>query len=153
MIRSRAASALALLPLLVASVVLAGCGTPVANVSTAITIDPDIGEVLAPPPANASPALTPAQALAASTHRKSAEIPPGVKVSLGALTLPIGPTGPNGTETYTAKNELVYGYSWHSCPVSRNPAVKRLPRNPCVEWNFLDANTGHQIDETWQMSG
>jgi hypothetical protein len=26
-----------------------------------------------------------------------------------------------------------------------------LPANPCVEWNFLDANSGSQIDGTWKM--
>jgi hypothetical protein len=21
----------------------------------------------------------------------------------------------------------------------------------CIQWDFLDADTGHQIDDTWQM--
>jgi hypothetical protein len=61
------------------------------------------------------------------------------------------PTGPDGTGPYTAHNELAYGYSWLSCPHSTNPRVKKLPPNPCREWNFLNANTGRQIVETWQF--
>ena len=85
------------------------------------------------------------------TGYANSEIPSNVTVRLGFLTLPLGPSGPNGSEAYTAHNELAYGFSWHNCPVSRNPKVKKLPPNPCVEWNFLDANTGRQIDDTWQM--
>jgi len=72
-------------------------------------------------------------------------------VDIGLLTLPIGPSGPNGSEIYTVHNQLVYGYSWHQCPASRNPKVKKLPPNPCIEWLFLNANTGYQIDETFQF--
>ncbi len=80
------------------------------------------------------------------------EIPSGVmSVRLGLLTLPLGPSGPNGAEAYTAHDELAYGFSWHRYPVSANPRVTKLPPNPCREWNFLDANTARQIDETWQL--
>lgn len=127
----------------------------VETVTSTITIAPDIGEVLAPAPISARPALTAQQAWAEQTHHhanyRKAVIPPNVTVHLGLLTLPLGPAGPGGAETYTAHNQLVYGFSWHSCPVSRNPKVRKLPRNPCVQWDFLNANTGHQIDDTWQM--
>jgi hypothetical protein len=138
----------------------AGCSRPatahsVEAVTSTITIAPDIGEVLAPAPASAKPALTAQQAWAEQTHHhvnyRKATIPSNITVHLGLLTLPIGPSGPGGAETYTAHNQLVYGFSWHSCPVSMNPKVRKLPRNPCIQWDFLNANTGHQIDETWQM--
>lgn len=124
-------------------------------VAGAITIDPNVGETFTPAPPSADPALTAGQAWAAYTkvdtsYRNSA-IPANVSAHLGFLTLPVGPVGPGGSEVYTAHNELVYGYSWHNCPASRNPKVQELPPNPCIEWNFLNANTGHQIDETWQF--
>jgi hypothetical protein len=140
-----------------AGLLVAGCGTrPHAHSGSAmtatITIDSDIGETFGPAPATAKPALTAQQAWTGRTHvsHRRPVIPSGVSAHLGLLTLPIGPTGPGGAETYTAHDELVYGFSWHSCPVSRNPKVRRLPRNPCVEWNFVNASTGRQIDETWQ---
>jgi len=127
----------------------------VESVTSTITIAPDIGEILAPAPSSAKPALTAQQAWAEYTSHhadyRKATIPSDVTARLGLLTLPIGPTGPGGSETYTARNRLVYGFSWHSCPVSMNPRVRKLPRNPCVQWNFLDASTGHQIDDTWQI--
>ena len=138
----------------------AGCGTlPRAHTASAvtvpITIDPTIGETFAPAPAGDKPALTAQQAWATYTHvdrsYHNSAIPSNVTAHLGLLTLPLGPSGPGGSESYTAHDELVYGYSWHNCPVSRNPRVKKLPPNLCTEWNFLNANTGHQIDETWQM--
>ena len=127
----------------------------VSTVTGTIIIDPTIGEIFAPAPASARPALTAEQAWARYTrvdrsYRRSA-IPSNMTAHLGLLTLPLGPSGPGGSEAYTAHNELVYGYSWHNCPVSRNPRVKKLPSNPCIEWNFLNANTGQQIEETWQM--
>lgn len=124
---------------------------PVTDVASVITIDPDVGEVFAPPPPGASPAMTPQQAWDGFTRKAGDEIPSNVRVSLGLLTLPLGPSGPNGSEAYTVKNALTYGFSWHSCPVSMNPKVRKLPRNPCVEWSFVNADTGHQIDNTWQM--
>src|SRR5712692_9229466 len=138
---------------------VAGCGTPARvrardapAVTATITIDPTIGETFAPAPAGARPALTAQQAWAkytqVNTSYRHPAIPSNVTAHLGLLTLP---TGPNGTGPYTVHNELVYGYSWHRCPVSMNPRVKKLPPNPCIEWNFLNANTGRQIEETWQM--
>jgi hypothetical protein len=66
-------------------------------------------------------------------------IPSNVTVQLGLLTLPAGPANAdtsglvtsNGT-AYTALNELAYGYSWHSCPMSTLPNAT-LPPNPCIE--------------------
>ncbi len=147
---------------LIAGVLIGGCGTAkrvqfahVSTVASPITIDPTAGEVFAPAPADASPAMTAQQAWAAytrvDTSYTTSTIPSNVTVEIGLLTLPLGPSGPNGTEAYTANNELVYGFNWHNCPVSRNPKEQTLPANPCIEWNFLDASTGKQIDETWQQ--
>jgi hypothetical protein len=127
----------------------------VSAVTKVIVIDPQAGEKFTPPFAKASPALTPQEAWAkfmrGINSTKSLRIPADVGVQLGLLTLPIGPIGRHGGEKYTAHNELVYGYSWHSCPVSMNPNHPKLPGDPCIEWNFIDANTGHQIDLTWQQ--
>jgi hypothetical protein len=141
---------------------LAGCGearmTPihtVARVQNTITIDTSVGETFAPPPEGASPAMTAQQAWATytkvDTSYSTSEIPSNVSVSLGLLTLPLGPSGPNGTEAYTARDVLTYGFSWHNCPVSRNPRAPSPQSNPCIEWNFINADTGQQIDDTWQQ--
>jgi hypothetical protein len=141
----------------------AGCGTPVparaytaSAVTATITVDPQVGETFAPAPADAAPALTAQQAWAnytqVDTSYSDSAIPSNVTVQLGLLTLPLGPEGPGGAKAYTAQNQLVYGYSWHNCPASRNPNMQTLPPNPCIEWNFLDASTGRQIDETWQQA-
>lgn len=146
---------------LLTAAVATGCGETksgqirsAADVARTITIDPDVGEVFAPPPKGAAPAMTAEEAWAAYDKVDASAgtaIPSDVSVSLGLLTLPLGPSGPNGTEAYTANNVLAYGFSWHSCPASHNPKVKKLPANPCREWNFLNGNTGKQIDNTWQQ--
>ncbi|HEY7146099.1 MAG TPA: hypothetical protein VH637_17815 [Streptosporangiaceae bacterium] len=145
-----------------AGLLLAGCGAPaalharsVSAVTSTITIDPGVGETFGAAPPDAAPTLTPQQAWAAGAQNDSgdvsAAIPPDVTMQLGVLTLPIGPTGPEGAETYAAQDELAYGFSWSNCPVSRNPDMQALPDNPCIEWEFIDANTGQQIDDTWQQ--
>ena len=147
---------------LIGGALIGGCGTAkgsqlgqVPTVSSPVTIDPNVGEVFAPARAGALPAMTAQQAWAAYTKvdasDTSSAIPAGVNVHIGLLTLPLGPSDANGSEAYMANHKLVYGFSWHSCPASRNPKEPTLPRNPCIEWNFLDANTGKQIDETWQQ--
>lgn len=125
----------------------------VSALTSTITIDPQIGETFAPPPSGAAPALTAEQAWAEYAQLNgdsSTTIPSSDTVTLGQLTLPIGPTGPNNSEAYTAYNELAYGYSWYSCPVSIGFQTTP-PSSPCIEWNFLDAMTGQQIDETYQQ--
>jgi hypothetical protein len=121
-----------------------------------ITIDPQVGETFAPAPASAVPKLTAQQAWARYMRQNGDDhtaIPPFVRVQLGLLTLPIGPTGPGGAEAYTAHNDLVYGYSSPSGCVSMNPRVLFLPGAHCISWDFLNANTGKQIDSTWQKIG
>jgi hypothetical protein len=129
--------------------------TTVSAVTSTITIDPNVGETFAPAPPTAVPTMTAQQAWASytqvDTSYTSSAIPSDVTVQEGLLTLPLGPTAANSSETYAAQNELVYGYSWHSCPHSTNPMVQTLPPNPCIQWIFLDANTGKEIDDTWQQ--
>lgn len=149
-----------------ATTTLAGCGTrqpahservAAAHKSSVVSLGANGSgqeRTFMPAPAGAKPKLSAQQAWArytkVDTTYTTAAIPRNVSVHLGVLTIPIGPTGPNGTEAYLVHNKLVYGYSWHSCPPSTSGAT--LPPNPCIEWNFLNANTGHQIVETFQMT-
>jgi hypothetical protein len=140
----------------------ARASTTNGDVTTTIAIDSVVGETFAPPPSSAQTSLTAQDAwaqYAALAGSSVTTIPSTVTVQLGLLTLPVGPASAPGTsglttsngEAYTALNELAYGYSWHSCPVIMLPGASVSPGNPCIEWLFLDANTGQQIDETWQQ--
>ncbi len=132
-----------------------------ATMATTVTIDSNIGETFAPAPQDAAPKLTAEQAFAQQRRRNGRgviPIPSGVTVKLGLLTIPAGPTNPHTGHVvtkdgiaYAALNELAWGYSWHWCPMSRNPAVAGRVPGPCTRWNFLDANTGREIDEAWQQ--
>lgn len=154
-------------------VALTGCGTtraadphrPVrasaksAAWHAAITIDPQIGETFAPAPASAKPRLTAQQAWARYTGETV--IASGIRVRLGLLTLPVGPADAPGTgdlpkfngEAYTALNELAYGYSAPRGCVTMNPRLLPPPGAQCLYWEFLNANTGKQIDSTEQKIG
>jgi len=131
----------------------AGAGTVVSPMTQLITIDSHVGETFGPPPSSAQPAMTADAAWAQYAQLNGSSvtvIPSSVTVSLGSLTLPVGPVGPNGSEVYTAYNELAYGFSSHSCP-GTTLDVPQSSDNACTEWLFLDANTGQQIDDTWQQ--
>ncbi len=142
---------------------LAGCGTrqesaTLAHSDTAL-VKLGGGAKFTPAPPSAKPTLTARQAWASytkvNTSYRNAAIPRNVSVHLGLLTLPIGPAGPGGTEKYLAHNLFVYGYSWHRCPeipTAPGSGPVSVPPNPCIEWNFLNAKTGHQIVQTWQIS-
>lgn len=119
-----------------------------------ITIDPQVGETFAPAPQSAKPRLTARQAWARYMRKLGyphhTALPSFIHAQLGLLTLP---TGPGGTGPYTTHDELTYGYSTPSGCVTRNPRVI-FPRNArCIRWEFLNANTGRQIDGTWQAVG
>ena len=133
----------------------------VNTLTTTVTIDASVGETFAPAPSSPAPGMSAQDAWAswARLNGSSATtIPSDVTVQLGLLTLPVGPAGAEGTgglatyngEAYTAYNELAYGYSWRSCPASTLP-IPVSASNPCIEWLFLDANSGQQIDDTWQQ--
>ncbi|HEY3958176.1 MAG TPA: hypothetical protein VGM53_32830 [Streptosporangiaceae bacterium] len=130
---------------------------PVAARHAAIVIDPHVGETFARASASAAPRLTAQQAWARFAHHLRSNrtaIPAEVHVRLGLLTLPIGPTGPGHSESYTAHNELTYGYSSPpgGCPTI-NPRLVAPPNARCIPWTFLNANTGKQIDSTYQKVG
>jgi hypothetical protein len=145
---------------------------PAASASTStstpgtITIN-SIGQTFTP--TSGSPALTAAQAYAgfAQLNKWARTAMPGyVTAQLGLLTLPVGPADAPGTsnltksggEAYTALNELAWGFSWKECPIvmpptptpGASPAPVPTPKI-CKAWLFLDANTGHMIDQTWQQ--
>lgn len=125
-----------------------------------ITINANLAETFTPAPPSATPALTAEQAWQHYAGHLGSTItttPPGITAQLGFYTQPAGPADAPGASSlptsngtaYTALHQLAYGYSWHSCPVSAG--VAPLPPNPCTAWLFLDANTGQQIIQTWQM--
>lgn len=127
-------------------------------VPAAITVDPDVGETFAPPPADAAPALTAAQAYSQWQQQvgvADAGVPADATVQLGLLTLPVGPdcgaecsnlTIKDGI-AYTALNELMYGYATPCSPEATSSAP-----GPCLDWTFLDASTGMEIDKAVHMS-
>ena len=129
-----------------------------------ITIGTNPTETFAPAPSSATPALTAYQAWLrfarhVGSHRTS--MPPGVTARLGLFTMAAGPAALAGTsrqpkshgEAYIALNQLAYGYSSHSCPLylGRMPGMPPPPPTPCIEWLFLNANTGQMVIETWQQ--
>ena len=129
----------------------ARAATSASAAAATVTIDPSVGETFAPAPPSSAPGLSAQQAwtqFAQLNGASDTSMPSTVTVQLGLLTLPVGP-GTDNTLSYTAHNELAYGYSWHSCPVSMLSPPS--PDNPCIEWLFLDASTGVHIDETWQQ--
>ncbi len=131
----------------------AGASTVATPITQTVTIDHAIGETFGPPPSSAQPTMTADTAWAQYAQLNGSSvtvIPSSVTVYLGSLTLPIGPVGANGSEAYTANNELAYGFSSQSCPVT-TLKVPLAPGTSCIEWLFLDADTGKQIDDTWQQ--
>ena len=136
--------------------------TATANGKT-IRINLNPGATFAPAPPSADPALSAGQAwrrYAEQVESAVAAIPHRVTARLGLLTWPVGPADAPGAsrliiaqgEAYSSLNQLVYGYTWLSCP----PYVGGLgmrppPPTPCIAWLFLDADTGNMIYETWQQ--
>ena len=116
-------------------------GEATAAVASSIDIDASVGEVFSPPPLNhQQPTMSASDAwlsYARLNGSPETSMPSEVTVQLGLLTLPP-----------QADNELAYGYSWTSCPVPMTPGSPT--GTLCREWLFLDANTGRQIDDTWQ---
>lgn len=139
-------------------------GTIEINADTGVTFTPTSGSATAP-------AMTAAQAyagFAALNNWASTDIPGYVTVQLGSLTAPVGPAGAPGTrslatsggEAYTALNEQTWAFSWKECPPVLPPApvpgttatpVATPAPSSCVAWLYLDANTGKQIEQTWQQ--
>ena len=117
---------------------------PVSSALNAtVIIDPTVGETFTPV-TGVIPALTATQAWSQFLGQSS--VPSDVTVQLGQLTLPLGAGAPN---QYMYNGRLVWAYDWHSCPAT---SLGSLPSgNPCIEWLFLDANSGQELDNTWQQ--
>jgi len=142
-------------------------GTIVSLAPGAIVIDPSIGDTFTPAPASAVPVLTAAQAWAqyAQVNGLRATMPSGLSVQLGLLSVPVGPANPDDADqaglatsngiVYTALNKLAYGYSSPigSCPMSRNPNNPGPVGKSCIDWTFVDANSGQLIEATAQVLG
>jgi len=143
----------------------------VSPVKDTIVVNAASGSTFAPAPTGASPALTAERAWAdyVKVAGGSTSIPSVANVQLGFVTWPSGlADAPNaGSETisngvaYLALNELAYGYSEPSpCPPQNNiatpgesSAASSSSSGSCIDWLFVDANTGQQIMETWQNVG
>jgi hypothetical protein len=132
---------------------VADSATPVA---ATITIDPRANETFASP-STASGSQAPAMtadavwsAWQSSVGSSVTDVPTGVTVELGALTLPNFDQGATANWTYAAHNELAYGF--RHAPSTCRYMSTHAPADPgtCVVWTFLDANTGKLVDQTEQ---
>jgi len=77
--------------------------------------------------------------------------------------MPVGPANPNDPDqaglavsngiAYRVLNVLAYGYSspTGSCPMSRNPLRPGPIGKSCIDWTFVNADTGQLIEETSQI--
>jgi hypothetical protein len=141
-------------------------GTPAASspvsrtvaspVATVVTIDSNYGVTLGPP-GSSTPAMTADaawSAYASTSGFDETTVPPRLSVSIGSLTDPIQDIGPTSSWTYRAFNELVYAYSMNTACLSLgappdDQAGGTSGSGPvsgqCVEWTFLDANTGDHV--------
>lgn len=121
------------------------------DVTSTINVMGNPGETFAPPPSDASSALTLQEAVDAYAGHEGTEIPQGITAQLGLYTMPVGPycgeecdglIEHNGT-VYTVYQELAYGFlETNACPDGYS-----VPDVHCDRWTFLDANTGAFIGE------
>jgi len=156
--------------LIVRHAVVSAHAVTVSPVTATIVVNAASGSTFAPAPTGASPALTAEQAWTdyVNVAGGSTSIPSAANIQLGLVTWPSGPAdAPSaGSETisdgvaHLALNELAYGYSEPSpCPPRYNmPApgessAASSSSGSCIDWLFVDANTGQQIMETWQLVG
>ncbi|WP_460831840.1 hypothetical protein [Nocardioides hungaricus] len=122
-----------------------------------IIIDKVVGETFTPATdeqiaANRDEVLSSAQAWARFSPDGAAP-PPDANIVQGFLTLPLGAGSPG---EYTAKDLLVYAFSWKQCgpqlgqPVPVEGAEQSpAPELECTQWIFLDAKSGDLTDLTW----
>jgi hypothetical protein len=128
--------------------VTATAGNPIdaTPVQATITLTHDENPpTLAPPPADAAPKLTARQAVDAYTGKTDFQIPDGTTVQLGLLTVPVGDASVcdspgEDCSGYTIDQGTVYSFSESRCP-------EGTPQDPasCVQYTFLDANTGKWV--------
>ena len=119
-------------------------------------VDPSMGETFKPVSTTTSKMaarlISPDKAYR-KAQNGATSLPPGASVQLGRLTLPLGARAPG---QYTAKDQLVYAYTWAQCgpnvtPVTTNGTPSATPTDPasCTAWLFVDASTGQMVDQTW----
>lgn len=126
-------------------------GSAVASTSGAaqVIIDSNLGEVFVPVENPSLALMTADEAFAAQAQRLNSDRltpPEGDTIQLGRLTMPIGPG-----QGYTARDQLVWAFRTHQCPASRALNPSAAPNGPCIEWMFLNADTGALIDDTYQQ--
>ncbi|HET7173826.1 MAG TPA: hypothetical protein VFI30_06075 [Nocardioidaceae bacterium] len=122
-----------------------------ATADEQVVIDSSIPEtfVSAGPTVTAGMSARAAWQAYARLNGSSVEAPPSdVTVQLGYLTLPVGAGDPG---EFTANGQLTWSYHWQSCAPSTGLNPSPAPTTQCVEWLFLDASTGTEIDNTWQQ--
>lgn len=114
-----------------------------------VVIDPSIPETFAPSSHDTAALSSDAafQVYARLNDSNAGSPPKGVNVQLGRLTLPVGSGEP---DAYIANDQVVWAFSWPSCPPTTLPKATATS-GPCVEWLFLDANSGAEVDQTWQQ--
>jgi hypothetical protein len=128
---------------------LSACGSESAATDVASEAGPPTlpttisdGEVFAPPPAEATPRLTAAQAWAKFAERVQStvtEIPTTFDAQLGVL------------QSYLADDRLAYGYNQKELMGCVGSHPSPASDQPCRRyWIFLDADTGRHIEETEQ---
>ncbi len=107
-----------------------------------------VGETFTPALSIKGPGLlTPTMAYERGVS-KGKDMPAGTAHQLGYLTLPLGAGAPG---QYTARNALVYAFTWPHCgphigPVPMPGASSTPTPTPastdCTQWEFVDARTG-----------
>ena len=129
-----------------------GSGAQVIDSSVDETFTPTAGDV-----AMRTKVLNPNRA-----YRKAdggGPVPKDFEHYLGYLTLPLGAGAPG---EFTAHHQLVYAFTAPVCgpridPVpllgkapspSPSPSASPSPSN-CTQWEFVDAQSGKMIDQTW----
>jgi hypothetical protein len=124
---------------------------PLADGGT-VTIDSDIGETFTPQPGNAAAAPMSAQgAYHAFSGRTT--IPAGITYQFGTLTLPVNARNSHAPTEYTYRDRPVWAFSYAACESgfgSTRDGQTAAPEFCGTEWNFLDAASGKQLDQTVQ---
>ncbi len=122
-------------------------GTGLVVTRTLVLDLPMNTERFEPPPADAKPALTPEQAIAAFRIVDPAfKMPPDATVWLGSYTAAVG------DGSFRFDHRLAWGVRYHECLPPQHPVPSDFVV-PCIRWLFLDANTGRMLEDLAQLQG
>lgn len=113
-----------------------------------VVIDTRRGVTFTPTSESASLTAEEAYARYASLLGADTVLPAAEQAHLGRVTIPIGAGTP---EQYLAKDQLTWAFTSHQCPPSTLPSPDSATPGPCIEWVFLDAETGREIQTDWQQ--